>query len=266
MQLSILPQSNALAGLRRVSAALAASLLLTACSADHDTDCLKGNGEVVTERRAIDRHLRAVALYNNVDLTIVPDTATYAEVRAGEHVIRDIEFSTPVSSQQLVIKNTSRCNWVRGYDTPREVRLHVASRQGSFYIEQYGYGLTTNEGLWTPDTLRLRLRSTGDFNLNLRAAYVSVDSYDTGDVTLRGTVEDFHPNMGSNGFLFAKDLDVRYCYLYTYPTWQGDMHVRIRDLGNLAGTLNGKGRLFYTGKPGVIDLKGTNVSHAFKEE
>jgi hypothetical protein len=263
MQLRMLLQSNALAGLRRVAAPLAAGLLLAACGRGHDTDCLKSNGEVVTERRAVDRRLRTVAVYNNVDLTIVPDTVTYAEVRAGEHVIQDIEFSTPSGPQQLVIKNTSRCNWVRSYNTPREVRLHVARRQTSFDIEQYGYGRVSNEGQWAQDTLYLRLWSTGDVTMNVRSTYLYLDSYDAGDITLRGTAEDFHPNFGSNGFLFANGLDTRFCYLYTYPAWRGDLHVRTH--GNLGGTLNGTGRLFYAGNPLVIELKGPNVGRAFPE-
>jgi hypothetical protein len=263
MQLRMLPQSNVLAGLHRVAASLAGGLLLAACGLDHDTDCLKGNGNVVTERRAVDRRLHTVTVYNNVDLTIVPDTATYAEVRAGEHVIQYIEFSTPGSPQQLVIQNTSRCNWVRSYDTPHEVRLHVARSQTKFDIEQRGYGLITTEGQWAQDTLYLRQWSTGDFTMNLRSAYLYLDSYDAGDITLRGTAEDFHPNFGSNGFLFAHDLDARSCYFYTYPGWQGDMHVRAH--GNLGGTLSGTGRLFYAGNPTLVEVSGPNAGHAFTE-
>ena len=259
----MLPQSNALAWLRRAVGLLAGGLTLAACAADHDDDCLKGNGAVVTERRAVSRQLNKVVVYNNVDLTIVPDTATFAEVRAGQNVIQDIEFSTPGGPQQLTIKNTSRCNWVRSYDTPREVRLHVARPHRSFDIEQYGYGVVANEGQWAQDTLFLRLWSTGDINMNLRSTYLYLDSYDAGDITLRGTAEDFHPNMGSNGFLFASDLDTRYCYFFTYREWRGDMHVRSHQ--NLAGTLAGTGRLFYSGNPPLVVLLGPNKGNAFKE-
>jgi hypothetical protein len=262
MQLQMLPQSNALAGLHGLAALLAGGLALAACSADHDTDCLKSNGSVITERRAVDRRLTTVVVYNNVDLTIVPDTATYAEVRAGENVIQDIEFSTPSGPSKLIIKNTSRCNWVRSYDTPREVRLHVARPHRSFDIEQYGYGLIT-KGQWAQDTLFLRLWSTGDFNMNVRSTYLYLDSYDAGDITLHGTAEDFHPNFGSNGFLFASDLDTRYCYFYTYHEWIGDMHVRAHQ--NLGGTLAGTGRLFYTGNPSLVFAQGPNASNIFKE-
>ncbi|MBO2031787.1 DUF2807 domain-containing protein [Siccationidurans ginsengisoli] len=259
----MLLQSNALAGLRGLAPLLAGSLALAACGADHDTDCLKSNGPVTTERRAVDRRLRTVTVYNNVDLTIVPDTATYAEVRAGEHMLPYIEFSTPSGSDQLVIKNTSRCNWVRSYDTPREVRLHVANPHRRFYINQYGYGLITTENQWAQDTLYLLSASTGDINLNVRSNYLLFDSYDAGDIILRGSAEEFHPNCFNTGFLFASDLDAHYCYFSTFREWRGDMHVRSH--GNLGGTLMGTGRLFYTGNPSYIDVKGPNVNNIFKE-
>ncbi len=263
MQLRIFSQSNVLAGLRRVAALLAGGLALAACGPGHDTDCLKSNGTVITQRRDVDRRLRSVVVYNNVDLTIIPDTATYAEVRAGENIISDITFATPAGPQQLVIGNTSTCNWVRSYNTPREVRLHVASRITNFTIEQRGYGLVSTEGQWKQDTLFLRLVSTGDFNMNVRSTYLYTDHYDAGDMTLRGTAEDFHPNLGSNGFLLASSLDVQHCYFLTYREWIGDMHVRCH--GNIGGTLNGTGRFFYTGNPAFIDIRGPNKANIFPE-
>ncbi|MEJ7666767.1 MAG: DUF2807 domain-containing protein [Hymenobacter sp.] len=192
MRLRILPQSNALAGLRRAAALLAASLALAACGAGHDADCLKSNGPVTTQRRAITRGLTDVVLFDNVDVTIVPDTATYAEVRAGENVLDDIVFEYQ-GPHRLLIRNTSRCNWVRSYNTPREVRLHLPSLRN---IEQRGYGLVTTDGLLRQDTLFVHSSSTGDINLEVSSVYLFIDVYDAGDMTLRGTAEEFSPQPG----------------------------------------------------------------------
>ena len=245
----------------RVGALLPAlAALLTACSAGHDADCLKSNGATIVQRRTVSRQLRLVRAYDNVDLTIVPDTAFYAEVRAGENVINDIELTTPGGPTQLEIRNTSKCNWVRSYDTPREVRLHVPRLRE---LEQRGYGLVSTASQWVVDTLYARVLSVGDVNLNVRSTYLYVDSYDAGDLTLTGFAHDFHPNLGSNGFLFASGLQVDFCYFLTYPSWVGDAHVR--PLINLGGTLNGRGTFYYTGTPRLIDVKGPNVGRLVKE-
>jgi hypothetical protein len=239
---------------------LTLGLLLGACGSGHDTDCLKSNGPVVTQRRAISRQLRQLQAYDNVDVTIVPDTAYYAEVRAGENVIDDIEFSSPAGAKQLIIRNTSRCNWARSYNTPREVRLHVPALHD---VEQRGYGLLTTASQWAPDTLFVRILSPGDVNLNVKSTYLYIDIYDAGDLTLSGYAHDFHPNLGSNGFLFASALQADFCYFFTYPSWVGNAHVRTR--GNLGGTLNGSGTLYYSGPPGFIDVSGPNKQRLVAE-
>ncbi len=259
MRLHNLLQSNALAGLRRAAALLAGGLALAACGAGHDTDCLKSNGSVTTQRRPITRGLTDMVLYNNVDVTIVPDTATYAEVRAGENVIDDITFEYQ-GPKRLLIRNTSRCNWVRSYDTPREVRLHLPYLKD---VEQRGYGLVTTDGPFRQDTLFVHSSGTGDINLNVNCVYLFIDIYDAGDMTLQGTAEDFHPNLGSNGFLFASALITRFCYFRTYPTWIGDAHVRANQ--NLGGVLDGTGMLYYTGNPVLVVAQGKNPSHLVKE-
>ena len=244
-------QSNALAGLRWATLLLPLSLALVSCGAGHDTDCLKSNGTVITQRRALSRRITNVALYDNVDVTIVPDTATYAEVRAGKNVIDDITF-TYQGDQRLVIRNTSTCNWVRSYNTPREVRLHVAYLKD---VEQRGYGLLTTEGQFKQDTLFVHSSSTGDINLNVNCVYLFIDVYDAGDMTLHGQATEFHPNLGSNGFLFANDLQTRFCYFHVYRDGIGDAHVRVSQ--NLGGILDGRGTFYYTGSPTLIDTKGT---------
>jgi hypothetical protein len=250
MQLQIQLQSNVLAGLRRAVAGLAGGLALASCGAGHDTDCLKSNGSVITQRRAIDRRLTDVVCYDNVDVTIVPDTANYAEVRAGKNVIDDIVF-TYQGTQRLLITNSSRCNWVRSYNTPREVRLHVKYLKN---VEQRGYGLISNEGQFKQDTLFVHSSSTGDINLNVNCVYLFIDVYDAGDMTLRGQADDFHPFLGSNGFLFASGLQTRHCYYVVYPSSYGDAHVRASQIVN--GTSNGHGTFYYTGNPTTVGLKG----------
>ena len=255
-------QSNALAGLRRAArlpALLAGALILAACGAGHDADCLKSNGPVTTQRRPITRGLTDVVLFDNVDVTIVPDTATYAEVRAGENIINDITFEYQ-GPRRLLIRNTSRCNWVRSYTTPREVRLHLPHLQD---VEQRGYGLLTTDGQLQQDTLFVHSSGTGDINLDVNSVYLFIDIYDAGDMTLRGTAEEFHPNLGSNGFLFASGLHTRYCYFRTFSSWIGDAHVRVSQ--NIGGLLDGAGTFYYTGAPGLIDPRGKNPGHLVRE-
>ncbi len=250
-------QSNVLARLRRGALLLAGAFGLSTCGAGQDIDCLKSNGAVTTQRRAVDRQVRSVVVYDNVDLIIVPDTATYAEVTAGENVIDELTFTyrdrpTHEFTHELLLNNTSSCNWARSYDTPRQVRLHTPRLTN---LEQRGYGTISTASHWNQDTLIVHLVGAGDVKLDLTSTYLLTDMYELGDMTLSGSADEFHPLVGGTGFLFAGGLQTRLCYFQTTRISLGDAHVRATQ--NLAGTLDGKGTFYYAGNPGSIDAKGS---------
>ena len=250
MPFSIRLQSKALAGLRRGALLLAGAASLGACSDGHRLDCLKSNGSVTTQRRAVDRRTRSVYVYDQVDLIIVPDTATYAELRAGEHVIDGLTL-TYQDARTLLIKNSNTCNWTRSYDTPYEVRLHIPHLT---QIRQQGYGLVSTASRWTQDTLFVHLLGAGDVQLDVTSKYLWTDMYELGDMTFTGSTNEFHPTVGGSGFLFADGLAARDCYFQTTRTSLGDAHVRASQ--NLGGTVDGKGTFYYAGNPGFVDIKG----------
>jgi len=249
MSFSIRLQSKALGRLQRGAWLLASVIGLGACTAE--VDCLKSNGAVVTQRRAVDRHTRTVLVYDNVDLTIVPDTATYAEVRAGEHVIDGLTL-TYQDAHTLVLNNTTRCNWTRSYDTPHEVRLHAPRLTD---VRQLGYGLISTASRWTQDTLFVHLLGDGNVQLDVTSKYLYTDMWELGDMTLSGTAEVFHPLVGGVGFLFANGLSANACFFETTRTSLGDAHLRATQ--HLGGIVAGKGTLYYSGNPSDLDIKGS---------
>jgi hypothetical protein len=250
MTFSIRLQSTGWLGLRRGALLLAGAASLAECSDGHRLDCLKSTGSIATQRRTVDRRTRSVEVYGNVDLIIVPDTATYAEVRAGEHVADGITL-TSEGPKNLVIKNTNTCNWTRSYDTPFEVRLHIPHLTN---IRQEGYGLVSTASRWTQDTLFVHLLGAGDVKLDLNSKYLWADMYELGDMTLSGTTNVFIPTLGGSGFLFADGLTAKSCYFQTTRTSLGDTHLRASDI--LGGPHAGKGTLYYAGNPASVSITG----------
>jgi hypothetical protein len=224
------------------------SFLLTTCGLGHGTDCLMSTGDIITERREVPAGLLAVTSFDNVDLKIVQDAETYAEVRSGKNLLPDIEFT--LKGNSLEIANTSRCNWARSYDVPREVTLHVPHLRD---IRLSGYGNLSSVGVFQQDTLFLHLLGAGDMNLELQGNYVNMDMYELGDINLRGSVEEFTWTLGGNGRLFARDLQTRRCYFKTTRDSNGDAHVLAKDV--VGGTVEGTGTVYYSGSPAAKDLQ-----------
>jgi hypothetical protein len=238
------------------------AFLLTTCGPGHGTDCLKSTGKIITQRREVPTGLTQITMYDNVDLLLVQDTVIYAEVRSGENLIDDIEFK--LAGNALEIKNTSTCNWARSYDTPREVTLHVPNIENIFLK---GAGNISTVGLFRQDRLFLHLVGAGDMEMTLEGAYLNMDMYELGDMTLHGSMDDLAMTLGGNGRLFASDLQTRRCYFQTTRDSNGDAHVRASDaLATSAGnSLAGTGTVYYAGSPSTVSIKITGSGQAKAE-
>ena len=242
----------------RAVLALGAAFALTTCGPGHGTDCLKSTGSIITQRREVARGLRVVTAFDNVDLTLVQDTATFAEVRAGENLIDDITLTR--KGNALEIGNSSRCNWVRSYDNPRQVTLHLPYVNSLFLR---GTGNVSTAGEWRQDTIFFHLIGGGDFDLNVKATRVSLDCYEIGDVHLRGAADTFDFILGTEGRVFASGFTAKVCYFRLERDSNGDAHVRATEY--LDGTVGGQGTLFYSGNPRAKLLRVTGKGRARQE-
>lgn len=253
---SLRPQVSGLGGfgvlktVARVGFGLALTLGLTTCGPGHGTDCLKSTGSIITQRREVAAGLVTVTAYDNVDLRLVQDTQTYAEVRAGENLIDDIEFTRKGNS--LEIANTSKCNWARSYDSPREVTLHLP-RITNVFMRGQGNGSTVGE--FVQDTMFFHLIGAGDYDLTVRARQLYLDQYELGDITVRGSTIETNFTLGGSGRLFAQGLTARRCYFNMTRDSDGDAHVRALDI--VGGTVAGNGTLYYGGPPAATDIRVT---------
>lgn len=246
---NIWPQVSGPQPLLRGIISLAAFLpLLSSCGDGHETDCLKSTGKVVTERRALPP-FRVVAAYDNVDVVLVQDTATYAEVRAGKNLQEDIELK--VQDGQLTIRNTSRCNWVRTYDTPRELTLHLP-RLTDLFLR--GQGNVRTAGNFRADTLFCHLVGAGDFDLDLTSEYINLDSYELGNINLHGSTQELNYTLGGSGSLLAGGFQTQYFFFKSNKGSTGDVHIAVSKL--LGANHAGQGTLYYTGTP-LTDILGT---------
>lgn len=253
---SLRPQVSRLGGfgilrrLGRLGFGVALMAGLSTCGPGHGTDCLKSTGTIVTQRREIDAGLVTVTAFDNVDLRIVQDTQTYAEVRAGENLISDIVLTR--KGNALEINNTSTCNWARSYDTPREVTLHLPRILNVFLR---GQGNASTVGQFAQDTIFFHLVGAGDYDLNVKAKMLFFDLYELGDIKVQGATDEMNFTLGGSGRLFAQSLSLKRCYFNMTRDSDADAHVRVSDA--LGGTVAGNGTLYYGGAPTFTDIKIT---------
>ncbi|TGD82317.1 GIN domain-containing protein [Hymenobacter wooponensis] len=234
------PQVSVPRRLLRVTAlGVAAFGSLTSCSKENEAGCFTSTGNITTERRELSP-FRTLTTYDNITVTLVQDTQTYAEVRAGKNLQEDIRLEA--TGNQLVIRNTSRCNWVRRYDTPREVTLHTPRIHDIFLR---GQSDIRTEGTFRADTLFAHLIGSGDFRLALQSQYLNMDQYELGDIYLEGRTQELHVTIGGNGSTYARGLPANRVFLRSNIATNGNGHFTVTE--SLVGTHAGTGTIFYSG-------------------
>ncbi|WP_246010596.1 GIN domain-containing protein [Hymenobacter perfusus] len=221
----------------RGAAGLSLLVMLPGCTKENDAGCFTSTGNIVTERRSLPP-FQVLSAYDNVQVTLVQDAETYAEVRAGKNLQDDIRLD--VKSDQLTIRNTSRCNWVRRYDTPREVTLHTPHITSIFLR---GQADIRTDRPFEQDTIFAHLIGSGDFHLNLASQYIGMSQYELGDIYLSGSTQELHHTLGGSGSLYAADFSLQDMYLQTNANSSGNAHLRVGRL--LAGAHEGFGTVFY---------------------
>lgn len=231
-------------------------LSLAGCQKENEAGCFTSTGNIITERRALSP-FRVLTTYDNVQVTLVQDTETYAEVRAGKNLQDDIRLE--VEGNQLTIRNTSRCNWVRRYNTPREVTLHTPRLTDVFLR---GQADIRTAGFFRADTLFVHLVGSGDYHLNLQSKYLNADQYELGDIYLEGQTDELHLTIGGGGSTYATGLPTRQVYLRSNFDSEGSAYFRPSEL--LTGVHAGIGTVYYHGML-ATDLRVTGKGKLVKE-
>jgi hypothetical protein len=232
---------------------------LSGCAKDHEGDCFKSTGSIVTERRALPP-FQDLVTYTNVDVTLVQDATAdepYAEVRTGKNLQEDIELQ--VENGRLTVRNTSRCNWVRRYDVPREVILHVSTIHD---VNLLGAGNIRTAGNFRVSTVFLHLVGAGDYDLDLTSDIIFLDMYELGDVRLRGAADELSLTVGGLGSLRATELQTKRCYFELSRNSDGSAYVSASDI--VGGIHAGTGILYYRGNPATTDIRVTGKGKAVK--
>jgi hypothetical protein len=247
IRIGVAPQVS---GLRRVLRLLLlfglSTSLLASCQ---DNDCLKSAGDVTTERRDLPV-FEELTTFDNVNVTLIQDTETYAEVRTGAHLQSDLKLE--VRNNRLEISNESTCNWARSYSVPHEVTLHVSRLTD---ISIYGQGNIIGQGQFKVDSLFLHLKGAGDCELDLDSKRLWIDQYELGDYRLRGQTNEMLLSGGGLGRFFGENLRSNSCDLGLSPYADGDIHVNTSTI--LSGIHAGTSTIYYSGNPTSNQLQIT---------
>ena len=234
---------------RLLRAGAALGLITGLFASCQNNGCLKSAGQETTERRELPA-FHDITITDNLNVTLVQDPETYAEVRTGANLQSDIKLE--VQGTRLFVANDSRCNWSRSYNVAYDVILHLPKLVN---MDHEGQGTVRTAGQFRADTAFIHLRGAGDYDLDLRSNYLWLDQYELGDYRLRGQTDELLLAGGGLGRFFATDMHARICSFDLSSYAANDIHVTSSEA--IWGTHAGPATIHYSGNPTHTDVRLT---------
>ena len=235
---------------------LFATVFLSGCQKENAFDCLKSTGSIVTETRPLSP-FRTIKVFDNLKVTIVADTVHFAEVKAGDNLQENI--LTEVKSGELWISNINKCNWVRSYHKPLEVRVHVKSLLNVFHD---GDATVSTANTLPADTIFLHLTGAGDLDLELNTQTIWLDMYELGSNKLRGSSHNLDGLVMGLGKLEAAGLKCRTVSL----DMGSEGYAKVNAEQKLSANITGNGNVYYLNQPAEIYRTGAGKGKILKAD
>jgi len=207
-------------------------------------DCFKSTGNVIQQTRSI-ADFDTIIARENVDIILTQDSVNSVVVEAGEDIIGGI--TTIIQNRQLEIDNNNTCNWVRSYDKPLNVYIHVKNLRKIWYLSA---GNITSTNVLSPGSFMLDVwGGCGSINLSINVIQGAIyEHLGTADITVKGRALYTSVSLGDYGFLQLKDLQTD--FIYVSNTGSNDCYVNAEKF--LDATIKSIGNIYYTGKPDSI--------------
>ena len=216
-------------------------------------DCFTSSGTVIKEARIV-TDFDTIIARENIDIILTQDTVNSVVVEAGEKII--VGIKTVTDNRQLVIDNTNTCNWVRSYDKPLNVYVHVKNLRKIYYLSA---GNITSTNVLTPESFLLDVWGgcgSIDLSLNVIQGFI-YEHMGTADITVRGRAVYNSVVLGDFGFLQLKDLKTDFTYVSNTGT--NDCYINV--VKYLDATIRSIGNIYYTGKPDTVHAYISGAGH-----
>lgn len=232
---------------------------ISSCYKDHTFDFLKSWGDEVTETRDVTGNFTRIRLENDIDLTITQGDSYSITVTGGKNILSGI--ITDISDSLLTIRNENRYNWVRSYDKklvacvtlPHLFQLDFEStgtvnctdtiREDSIFIDSHG--------------------GSGYINMliNTGLAHISIHR-GSADMHISGYCGSNFIHSASYGVFHCEELKTLNTYMHTKGT--GDCYIRVSE--TLEYLLDGKGNIYYWGRPVTVRGKDNGIGQLIPME
>jgi len=204
---------------------------------------IKGNGEVKTELRSIDKYTD-ISVTGPFKVNIVHSFDNNITIETDENLLKLVEIV--VEENELIIRFNKEYN-VTNY-TVLNVKVPYENISD---IEVTGSGEVTCNEVIKEDKLGLSVTGSGDIYLELQVGDLDAEITGSGAIHLRGKVQEADFEVTGSGDIRAKELIVEEAEASV--TGSGDIYISV--IKELDAEITGSGDINYYGKPDKLKTK-----------
>ncbi|MBX9900613.1 MAG: DUF2807 domain-containing protein, partial [Burkholderiaceae bacterium] len=159
-------------------------VLLTACEINVSHDELRGNGKIITEKRAAGS-FSAIENTSQFDITVNADGPANIEVTGDDNLVKEVE--TVIEGSTLKIKNK------------RQGNVHISWSKNPLLVK-----------VTTPSLNQVRNSGSGDIRLSqLHDEKLDIQSEGSGDLIATGKIADLNVKSNGSGDVHLSDLIIK---------------------------------------------------------
>ena len=219
------------------------AVFLFSCKKENMKDFYKGTGETITETRNISG-FNTIYVEDKVNVFITESPTFEVKVECGEHLINLVK--TELKDTVLKIRNDNKCNFMRSYKKG-VINVYIQMPL-TVSIQQFGQGTIQSTNVLTTPVIDVLTKGSGDVILEVNNQKVLTHMHNTSDIYLSGRTLEHDCYQIHYGFLFAKNLDTDYTWIFNNGT--GNSYLKASNL--LIATLRSAGDVYYYGNPGTV--------------
>lgn len=225
----------------------------SACKRENNCDCIKRTGTIITETRKLPP-FNQIYVENNLNVFIIEDSVSEVRIEAGENIAPLIK--TQVEDGVLYLRNKNRCNWMRYYNKPLNVYVHVPQVN---YITSDGTGnIKCLNAITTPE-LDIHVINSGNVDLMINNNMVRSYMHGSGNLTLSGNTNEHAAYIKGTSYLYANGLHTGYTYINTLTL--GPCYIQADNI--LDCKIDEKGDVYCSGNPPTVHVTRNSEGHLY---
>lgn len=225
------------------------SIVFFSCDSENANDCFQTSGTTITKEFNVDT-FKKINISEGIELIIKQGTEKKVVVKTGENLISGI--TAEVSNQELFLRNTNGCNWIRDYNTTK-VYVTTPELVNVYSSSQFG---VKSDGVLNFPSLTLQSgmfgnTASGTFELQVNCTNLTIEDNKSSYFAVSGTTDNLNIGFYDGDARFdGSNLTAREASFFH----RSSNNIIVNPTHKISGTIYSTGNVVLKNVPPIIEV------------